>query len=282
MNTRKGIAVILSMMGLGGLPAAQVHAASESEPGAGLLNDRLTVSLGTFLLSTDTRISVNGSSDASGTSVDFDRDLGLNDTDRFRLDAGWRFAERHRLRLMYFDDTKSATTTLDRTVEIGDSTFPVDGTVETRFKSTIAELAYEYVFVRRENWEIAASAGVHAVSFDFQVSGNGSVNGVPGQFRVETAETTAPLPVFGVRAMRYLGSNWYVDAQAQYFGLKVGNYDGHLSDVRAGVTHMFGRHFGVGAGWNRFSTDLDVTTGEFDGSLRWSYSGAQIFLTGSF
>ena len=257
-------------------------AAMAAGTGDGLLNDRFTVSLGTFLLDTKTTIRVNGSAGDSGNEVDFGRDLGLKDSDRFRVDATWRFAERHKLRLMYFDTTRSRTTTIDRDLEIGDTIFPVNGEVTAKSSAKIAELAYEYVAVQRDNWELSVTGGVHRVSFRFRVEGDGTVAGQSGQFSTETATTKAPLPVFGLHAMRAIGNDWYLDGAAQFFALKVGKYDGSISDLRIGVTRMFGDHIGVGVGYDRFTTRLKVDSLAFDGKLRWRYSGAQAFLTASF
>ena len=68
----------------------------------------------------------------------------------------------------------------------------------------------------------------------------------------------------------------------QYFQLKIGDVDGRVTDFRAGVTWMFSKHVGVGAGYNAFTTKVNVTKEAFDGSMKWRYSGAQIFITGSF
>ena len=79
-----------------------------------------------------------------------------------------------------------------------------------------------------------------------------------------------------------IAPNWYLDAQAQYFSLKVDNIDGRVTDLRAGVTYMLGRHWGLGAGYNRFVTTVGVDKNAFDGELKWNYSGAQVFVTASF
>jgi hypothetical protein len=108
------------------------------------------------------------------------------------------------------------------------------------------------------------------------------VNGVGGQVHTETAGVTAPLPVFGLRGLWALSPNWFIDAQAQYFALKIDNVDGRVTDLRAGLTWMFSKHVGIGAGYNQFVTNIDVTRPAFEGSLKWHYSGAQVFITGSF
>ncbi len=45
---------------------------------------------------------------------------------------------------------------------------------------------------------------------------------------------------------------------------------------------QFSEHWGVGAGWNQFRTNLEVDGDRFDGKLTWKYGGARIFVTASF
>ena len=75
--------------------------------------------------------------------------------------------------------------------------------------------------------------------------------------RTETASVTAPLPVFGLRGLWEIAPKWYIDAQAQYFTLEIDNIDGEVTDLRAGITWMFAKHWGLGAGYNRFVTDVE-------------------------
>jgi hypothetical protein len=49
-----------------------------------------------------------------------------------------------------------------------------------------------------------------------------------------------------------------------------------------GVTRMFGRHIGIGLGYNRFETHISVEKDSFDGRLKMGYSGLQAVLTASF
>src|SRR5688572_11934163 len=68
--------------------------------GAPLEIERFSVELGTFLVSTDTKVRVDGSAGEEGTDFDAERTLGFNDSTRFRADAAWRFASRHSITAM--------------------------------------------------------------------------------------------------------------------------------------------------------------------------------------
>lgn len=184
--------------------------------------------------------------------------------------------------MMYFNNSRTSAVSLDRDITVRDTVYAVDGEVSAESSATIVELAYEYVFLSRDNYEVAGSVGIHAVKFKFAISGDGSMGGQPAAFRRESADTTAPLPVIGLRALWQLSPNWYLDAQGQYFYLKYDPYDGSVTDLRIGVTRMFGEHFGVGAGFNRFTARVGIDNNDFNGDLKWNYSGAQVFVTASF
>ena len=178
--------------------------------------------------------------------------------------------------------TRTPSKNITRDLTIGDTTYPASANLYSTNKTTITELAYEYAFWQRDNFEITGSIGVHSVNFKLGVSGDGTIGGQTGQFSTETASATAPLPVIGMRGLWQFSPQWYFDGQAQFFAVKIDNVDGHITDLRVGVTRMFGSHFGVGAGWNQFSTRVNIDKNSFEGSLRWRYSGAMLYLTGSF
>jgi hypothetical protein len=253
----------------------------EGNRNSGLLDDKFMVSLGTFLLTQKTNIAIDGAA-GNGTEIDTEEDLGFKDADRFRLDATWRFAPKHKIRAMYFSVNESATHVLDRDITVDDTVYPVNVTVNSERSTDVYELAYEYAFLRRANYEITGSAGLHMMDFGFSITGTGTVGGQGGQVRTEAASVTAPLPVFGLRGLWQISPKWFLDAQAQYFALEIDNIDGKVTDLRAGVTWMFAKHWGLGAGYNRFVTDVGVTKNAFDGNLKWTYSGAQVFVTASF
>jgi hypothetical protein len=288
MNTRvrvKFASRLFSALLASGLAAS---AMGQSLSGAdGLLNDHWVINLGGFFLTTDTSANLNGQSSIN-PDIDFDREFGkAADSRRVRADALWRITPAHHVRLMYFDNSTTRSKALERDLEWGDYTFVLGAAAEFKQKTKVFELAYEYAFMRRPTYEVAASVGVHYMDTTLQLSGTASVTGPSGNTTTASATSKAsslpaPLPVIGLRGGWVLHPDWYLDAQAQFFKVKVGEYDGRWSDLRAGVTWMFQRNFGLGLGYNVFATTLDVTKNDFDGRLRTGYSGLQAYLTGTF
>ena len=263
---------------LGVAHAAEESAAVERNP----LESRFIVDVGYFFLSTDTRVRVDGeTSNQVGSDINFDDTFGIGDFDRFRVDGLWRIAPRHLIRAMYFQNNRHATRSIERDVNFQDETFPVGATVDARSELTVAQLSYEYAFLRRENYELAGGIGIHYVDMDLTLDGTISAQGNQASRRANAgASTQAPLPVLGLRWMWRLPHNFYVAAQAQYFYLQFDPYAGSLTDLKATVVWQATDHFGVGVGYNDFGFRFDISSrGDFDGRLRWNYGGAMAFAT---
>lgn len=249
-----------------------------------LLTDPFNLAIGTFILNTDTEVRLDGES-GQGTIVDWERTLGDDgDQTRFRIDGFWRFADRHKVRLLWFNNSTSKTRTLDEEIDWGDVTYPVDAEVKAEFDFDIYELAYEYAFLRRDNYELSGTVGLHWTTMSLALKGEASIVGgqpVSGSVRQE-GSVDLPLPVFGLRGLWHLSSDFWIDASAQYFALSIDEYDGSVQDYRVAVLWQPKPWLGVGLGYNQFNVDVDVEQNRFDGSLDWTYKGPVIFYSASF
>ena len=76
--------------------------AAVAEDAPNLLTIPFYLALGTYIVDSDTEVSLNGDS-GQGTSVDWENTFGGGDVTRFRFDGQWRFADRHKARFMWFD-----------------------------------------------------------------------------------------------------------------------------------------------------------------------------------
>jgi len=260
-------------------------------PAEELLNARFNVSLGTFVVASNLNGSLRGTANTNNQNVDFDKEFGTDaDQTRWRVDVSWRITQRQHLRFMYFDNDIQRTRTIDQNLEWGDYTFLAGAQVTAEQKFRVYELSYEYAFLRRDNYEIVASAGIHFEDLILKLSGNASLTvdtpagpvEQPATFTTKQSSVPAPLPVLGVRGDWAVSDHVYLDASAQVFKLSYQGIDGNWSDLRAGATWMFNQHFGVGVGYDRFATHIDVNKGSFNGRLNVGYQGALIYVKGGF
>lgn len=247
-----------------------------------LLTQPFYAALGSFILNSDTKVRLDGQAER-GDKIDWEETFGGADTTRFRIDAYWRFAEKHKVRALWFNSSRESTRTLNRDIHWGGEVFPVDASVKGRFAFDIYELAYEYAFLRRPNYEVSASAGLHYTQLEIGMSAKASANGgvIEGDIS-KKGNVGAPLPAFGLRGMWGLPHDLWLDASAQFFALSINEYSGNLQDYRVALVWQPKTWLGLGLGYNHFGVNVDIDKDRFKGSLNWTYRGPMIFYSGAF
>ena len=140
---------------------------------------------------------------------------------------------------MYFDARNSRSKVLDRQVNWGDNVYNIGANVTSENEFMVGALGYEYAFMRAPTYEVAASIGLHVTEFTLKLSGDATVNGVPTSKAVQSNSVTAHLPVIGLRGAWVVTPNILLEAQGQFFKIKVDEVDGNWTDFQAKATWMF-------------------------------------------
>ena len=122
----------------------------------------LYVRTGGYLLDSSTQAQVDGRQGNIGSRLDFEDDLNLEKRKPTLL-AGvrWRFHDRHFLEVEYFNLKRSGQARLDAEIRFGDAVFPIGADVSSSFTTEVTRLGYSYRVVRRPDWGLAVSAGIH-------------------------------------------------------------------------------------------------------------------------
>jgi len=265
--------------------------AQADSPAEELLKTRFNVDVGTFVVASNLNGSLRGSANTTDQNVNFDKQFGTNaDQTRWRGTVLWRITQRQGLRFGYFNNDIRRTRPIDGNLEWGDYTFVAGSQVTAEQKFRVYELDYEFVFLRRDNYEVAASAGIHYDDLTLTLSGNASLTvdtpmGPVEQtqsFTTKRSSVPLPLPLLGLRGDWAVSDHVYLDASGQVFKLSYQGIDGYWSDLRVGAAWMFNRHFGIGIGYDRFATHVDLNKGSFNGRLNVGYQGGLIYVKGGF
>lgn len=274
---------LMRLLAGGALLAIAGQAAAEDTD---LTQQPFQISLGTFTNESKLTIRADGEVGDEGTEIDWGDTFGDVDGTRGRIDAYWRINDNHHLRFMYTNNSNTRRRVLDRDIEWQGETIPVSASVESEFGFDVIELAYEYDFSNNEDRELVLSAGLHYTTFNASLSGTYATPGGGGGTTTvgSEADLDAPLPVIGARGMWNLGGNWWLDAQVQFFALSFDGIDGSIQNYRAVVIWQPKQWFGMGAGFDSFSIDVDVEgdANRIRGSLDWTYSGPQVFFNFAF
>jgi hypothetical protein len=263
-------------------------ASSSLTPTEQLLVDPFVFDVGGFIVSSNINGSLSGNANTDNQSLNFDKTFGTNaDQTRVRADFLWRITPRQAVSFAYFSDSVSRTRTLDQDIPWGDYTFLANAQTTAQTKFHIYQGSYEFAFLNNRDYKLALSAGIHVDELTIKLAGDATVTLPDGtvqsaSYSTKSSSLTAPLPVVGLGGAWAATPHLYVDASAQLFAYRYQGIDGNWNLLWAGATWMFNHHFGLGLGYNRFQTNLDLNKGSFNGRLNLGYQGAVLYVRGGF
>jgi hypothetical protein len=247
------------------------------------LVDHFTVELNAMFPSLDTRVRVDASDQSPGTSIIFEQNLGMPDTETLpALGLSWRFAKKHQLNLnlLRLDRSGSAITTSE--IRIGDKVFTVDLPIASFFDMQITSLRYSYSFILDERKELALGLGLSIQDLSFGVVGNGNL----GVIEVDSG-VTAPIPTFGLTGGYAFTDKWLGKIGFGYlsFDLALDSERQLSGDVLSGYASLqhntFERvHFGLS--YQYFDVKVNWSENGLYTSVGYEYYGPVLTVTAAF
>ncbi len=260
---------ITSVMAAGNAVAAEDEAPGVAFP------DKYMLRLGAYYVDgSDTQFSVV-SPIGVGTVIDYQRDLGGENRDTIpRIDAYYRFNERHRIDFTAFsiDRKGSRTLAIDPPIIIGDIEYSGE-TLNSEIKYTLYKLGYAYSFYHSPKVELSFTAGLNITSYDLSFSNS------TGD-KAEAAGFTAPLPMFGLRMGYAITPKWSVNYVAEAFFIEFEDkLKGALVNYELNTEYKLFKHFAIGAGLARMGTNVEVNDDDWKGQVSDSYRGYTFFGT---
>ena len=231
-----------------------------------------TLQLGAFRADADTTVRLDSVTFGRGTQLNLESDLGVNDSKTLpEFSFLWRINPRHGIEGSYVTLNRSGSLTLSRTIQYGDVVFPVSTTVNSQFDSDVFRVAYRYSPINADGNELALLLGAHYTTFDTSISSSlGTLS--------ESASLDVPLPTIGARGKLRLADNWHLTGFAQLLKLKVGDYDGSLVNLSAGIEWSFLRQAYAGLGYSYYRYDLTSEKNDARGEFEYRFSGPALYL----
>lgn len=237
--------------------------------------DTWMIRLGAYVVDgSNTQVSVNSDLGGLGTTIDFQRDLGGEDGDTIpRIDAYYRFNERHRIDFTAFSIDRKGERTLSLDITIEDEVFNVNETVFSDVKYEVYRLGYAYSFYHSPKVELSLTAGLNVTSYDLQFRNEAGD-------KVETAGVSVPLPVFGLRLGYAITPKWYVRYVSEAFFIELDDaLRGALLNYELNTEYKIFDNFALGAGIARIGLDVEVDDDDWRGQVTDSYRGYMLFGT---
>jgi hypothetical protein len=225
------------------------------------MNDDYALIVGGYFANVDSRYQTSAKNGLASGYIDLERlGLGDNETQGF-LYGTIRFSDRWRVDLHAFGTDRKSDRTGTFEIDLGDAgKIPVGARVETNFRAQIYAARVGYSFVRTDRVEFGAGAGLHLADLDIGIKGQVSVgSGTPPPPIQDGADLLAPLPTFGLFGAYALTRTLSLQGQLSFFALDYDKYDGSVVDTFIAIEYRPWEHIGLGAGYNVFDFDLEVT-----------------------
>jgi hypothetical protein len=232
--------------------------------------DKIKLSIGTFITDYDSEFSLSSSKLGRGTNLSFEDDLGLEESNTvIRLDGHYRFSAKHRVEFSYFDLSRDGTVVTTRPIIIDDTLFRKGSTLSTTFDYQVLKLAYAYSFWQTEQFDLSASGGLYTFDIDLSVkSDDGKTEGDKG---------TAPFPMFGLHLDYRLSKDVYLITSFEYFAVHENDLEGELTDGGIYLEYRPYENIGFGLGYNAITIFVEDNGG--DDSFDFEYDGLQVYLS---
>ena len=244
-----------------------------------------SLTAGSYRITTDDTIRIDASAERLGTEVNWEDEFGLPDSDSlatFGLD--WGFAARHSLGFRYYSLEREGSRSIDRTISIGDVTFPVGARLDAASDTTSIEAFYDYWFVRKDAFGFAGSLGLVYVTIDTSVTGT-AVFGPSGrtETREVSADTDLPVPMIGLAFKANPAGRLILYADGRYLPtVQIGDVDGEAGSYSLGADLYLMGNFAIGASYDGVFYKVDFDQPRWRGSVDLSTTGWKGYVRLSF
>lgn len=236
--------------------------------------DQWMIRLGAYIVDgSNTQFSVN-SAFGLGATIDYQKDLGGEDGDTIpRIDAYYRFNERHRIDFTSFSIDRQGERVLAVDVTIGGEDYFANETISSDIKYTLYRLGYGYSFYHSPKVELTLTAGLNITSYDLKFAlDDGS--------KAESAGVTVPLPVVGLRMGYAFTPKWNVRYVSEAFFVEFDDsFRGAILNFELNTEYKIFKNFALGVGIARLGVNAEVDDDDWRGQVTDSYRGFNLFGT---
>lgn len=247
---------------------------------------KFTIDIGGFLTSVNTHADLDSVAYGRGTSVDFEKDLGLKDNPlTWRLDFGWRMTNRQLLVFSYYQINRSSTKTLASDINWGDYTLYAGTGATATWDSTFYQLYYRFAFVQGAKGEFGGSVGVSYLQQDAELKGYGTIRyqGGTHDYYIKKSNTLhAPIPCIGLYGLYQFTPKFTMQGDVDYLKVNISGVDGSYTDARLTFNYYPWAGCGFGLGWLYNKYDVTANKDSWRGGFTYDFNGPVAYVSFKF
>ena len=219
----------------------------------------LSLKFGTYLPSLNTKLRIDSESLGRGTEIDFEDMLQLDKSPLIlRGDADVPIVSWLGLDLGFYVINRSNTRVIDRDIQIGDTIFNLNQTVNTKFNTTYLRANFKFYIIRKPRLDLGVWAGANVAFINFSLQAQEL-----GETFSEGRDVWVPIPAVGVHGSYTLFPNFYLFGKAGF-------------DIN--VNYYFYKFLGIGATYEYNRAELNGEIGDLSGEIINRLGGFQFYL----
>jgi hypothetical protein len=261
-----------------GLFAASLHAQEDKgetkETSKWKRKPAFSLRLGSYFPSLETNLRVDSEALGRGTEINLENLLRLNKSPIvLRADAEIRVASWLSFDLGYYGIGRSKTTVIDRDIQVGDTIFNLNQTLQTKFNTNYIRANLKFFFVHSPRLDLGVWAGANVAFYKFSLDAQGA-----GNASIERNDVWAPIPAAGIHLSYTLLPNLYLFGKAGYFYYSLSdNFKFTSTSFDINLNYYFLKFLGIGATYEYNVFKLDGEVGGFSGKISSRFGGFQIY-----
>lgn len=267
--------------------SAPVAAQSSSDWQDWAHTSHFSVGAGYFAPDLDTTVIVTDENQIIGTGINFEQNLGLDDSESTGLIyINWRFFKRHALEYRYFDLQRSAATSSSVAIAVGGEIFDISLPIQSFFDITAHEFAYSYSLLFDEKKNLYVGVGLSLQDLELGIQGTESSPN-PGETINSTLDSTAPLPTLNVGFDYAFTDNWIFESRLGWLAVELDfaadeDLSGQIINANAGVRWQAFKNVSFFAHYQLFDVDVDYKVDFVLFALDYDYKGPVLGVSANF
>ena len=243
-----------------------------------MISDNFTASLGAMKSSNSFQFRADPLAvpDPFGEDIDFEDSLGVSGSSTFlNGQFRWKFgkARKWSLSAQYFSNNATGTSTLEEDIEWEGIIFREGTFAEAGVKLAVTRAFIGRSFFKNDQNDFGLGIGIHNLDLSVYIEGEVIINDETTGVQKEEVSDSQILPNIGGWYNFSPAKKWLLHARVDWISANIGDYDGGLWNVSAGVNYQAFRHVGFDLSWQYFNLHGGFDDSEWQGNAEMTYSG---------
>jgi hypothetical protein len=272
--------MVLILLSVTSIANAQEEPSESTQKTAPWFVERFRITVGGFVPVSNTNIQVGLKGNVAGTEIDFEKDLGFDQSQfTFLSNLQWRISKRSRLNLYYYNIPRSSSHTINKEISFKGETYAINTLINSYFNTAIYQVSYGYAILSKPKYELGLMLGTHLVGGEIGLSAVGTNINASAS---ERFGFTAPLPDLGIWGGYAFNKRFAINLDANYLSVSIDEYSGRIFAYNLLFIYRMLDRLDLSLGMSGLNCNLGIARDKADATIKWSYNGPSLGLTYSF